>query len=257
MFAFLLLFLAILATPTVAADKGLDALPHAFVLIDSDDSDAFRISADACDEKLAPCSTFKIWNTAIGLENGVISDPDAPFWKWDGTKRDIEDWNKDQTLRSAFSVSCVPAYQAMARKIGAERMQDWINRIGYGDRNIAAGIDVFWLPKPPDRKTILISANEQAELIVKLVEGKLPFSATTLMTLQSIMKLQKTDLGTLYGKTGTGYDGPNNLTIGWFVGYVESSGKNHAFACLVKGTSVMGKDARAMTEKLLAARGLL
>lgn len=67
-------------------------------------------------EKVAPCSTFKIWNTAIGLETGILSSADQSFYKWDGTKREIEAWNKDLTLREAYAASCVPAYQALARK---------------------------------------------------------------------------------------------------------------------------------------------
>lgn len=40
----------------------------------------------------------------------------------------------------------MPAFQDLARQIGAERMQIWIDRIGFGDRNTSAGVDVFWLP---------------------------------------------------------------------------------------------------------------
>jgi len=37
--------------------------------------------------RLAPCSTFKIWNTLIGLEAGIIASPDQAFYQWDGEKR--------------------------------------------------------------------------------------------------------------------------------------------------------------------------
>ena len=135
-----------------------------------------------------------------------MKDPDGPFWKWDGKKRESEAWNKDQTLRSAFAVSCVPAFQNLARNIGQNRMQEWLDKIGYGDRNISSGIDVFWLPNPPDRETLLVTPMEQAEMIAQLVEEKLPFSAKTLATLKSIMTLKTSERGTLFGKTGTGSD---------------------------------------------------
>jgi beta-lactamase class D len=250
-----LLFLAsILTIPTDTVEKAFNGHPGAFVLIDCSSGEIFRSSASACAEKIAPCSTFKIWNSAIGLETGVVTDPDAPFWKWDGKKRQLDGWNKDQTLRSAIAVSCVPAYQNLARNIGPERMQKWLDKIGYGDRNISAGIDVFWLPQP-GRKTLLISPEEQAEMIARLVKGELPFSSKTLVVLKSILTLKTTERGTLYGKTGSGTDDKGDF--GWFVGYVESKGQTYAFACLLKGAELTGKDARAATENILMAQRLL
>lgn len=228
----------------------------AFVLVECASGRVLVSDAAACDEKVAPCSTFKIWNSAIGLETGLVKDPDAPFWKWDGERRAIEGWNQDQTLRTAIAVSCVPAYQELARKIGPRVMQEWIDRIGYGDRNTAAGIDVFWLPKP-DRKTLLISPKQQAELLAKLVRGEMPFSPATCAVLENIMTLKTTGNGTFYGKTGTGSYGEGRDLIGWFVGYVKSSEGTFTFACLMKGQRVMGKDARAATEHVLGALKLL
>ena len=46
-----------------------------------------------------PASTFKIPNSIIALETGVVADPDKDIFKWDGVVRSIEAWNKDHTLR--------------------------------------------------------------------------------------------------------------------------------------------------------------
>ena len=61
-------------------------------------------------ERFIPASTFKIPNTLIVLEEGLIKDP-ADVIKWDGVKREYASWNKDQTLKSAFQHSCVWCYQ--------------------------------------------------------------------------------------------------------------------------------------------------
>ena len=58
-----------------------------------------------------PASTFKIPNSIIALETGVVEDPDKDVFKWDGVTRSFEPWNKDHTLRSAIAVSAVPVYQ--------------------------------------------------------------------------------------------------------------------------------------------------
>lgn len=207
-------------------------------------------------ERIAPCSTFKIWNALIGLETGIISTPDQPFYEWDGQARPIADWNKDLTLGEAFRASCVPAFQALARKIGPERMRAWIAKIEYGDRDMSAGIDVFWLPSG-NRKTILISPAEQAQLMYKLVKGELSFSDTSQTVLKDLMTVRKTDNGTLFGKTGSGTGDRGQYVLGWFVGHVQSGGTAHAFACALMGDDVTGRDARAMVEAILEKSGLL
>lgn len=252
-------FLSLLAALVLPMDSLKTALHDqdgAFVLIDCSSGETQRYNPELSAEKLPPCSTFKIWNTAIGLEAGILTTPDAPFWKWDGKKRFLDAWNKDQTLREAFSVSCVPAYQQLARDIGEERMQAWLKKIGYGDQNISSGIDVFWLPAK-DRTPLLVSADEQAELIRKLVTGKLPFSGKTLAVLTDVMTARQTDKGTLYGKTGTDMDEEGKAILGWFVGYVQNADKIYAFAAVSKAPGTGGREVRAVVESTLEEMGLL
>ena len=222
----------------------------AFVLVDCTSGERCVFNPEMAAERLPPCSTFKIWNTLIGLENGIITSPDEAFYTWDGTTRFLPEWNKDQTLREAFQVSCVPAFQNLARKIGPERMQQWINKIGYGDQDASAGIDVFWLPSS-GRKTILISPEEQARLLCKLVAGELPFSAHARSVLKEIMVVKTGAGGVLYGKTGSSGGDFGPPALGWFVGYVECQGRNYAFACVVRGEQASGKEARARVITIL------
>jgi beta-lactamase class D len=58
-------------------------------------------------------STFKVLNTLIALEEGVIAAADSTI-RWNGTLYEIADWNRDQTLETAFKVSCVWCYQELA-----------------------------------------------------------------------------------------------------------------------------------------------
>lgn len=256
MFLLPLFLAAALSVPAETLTQAFGQRSGAFAVTDVVSGETYRNDATACARKAAPCSTFKIWNSAIGLETGLITDPDAPFWKWDGEKRWLADWNRDQTLRSAITVSCVPAYQELARKIGRERMQEWLDKLGYGDRDMSSGIDVFWLPEP-GRKTVLISPDEQAALIARLVGGKLPFSPQTVSTLRSILKQKETKRGVFYGKTGSSSAEESEDQFGWFIGWVESGGHTYAFACLLKGRGAMGRDARSAVERILTERGLL
>jgi len=222
-----------------------------FVIIDCSSEAISIYNPEESSEKLPPCSTFKIWNTLIGLESGIIRSADDDFYKWDGETRSYPEWNKDLKLKEAFQVSCVPAFQDLARQIGTQRMQIWVDKIGYGDRDISSGVDVFWLPEA-GRKTLLISPEEQARLIYRLVSGKLLFSENAKATLKNIMTIKKTEGGVLYGKTGS-----SRFNLGWFVGYVESNSKTYAFACAVKGDKLTGKDARIIVENILEQNGYL
>lgn len=251
--------LAALSFPLSEASLKAVFAPHAshepaLVIVDNATGQAQRHRPALCTKKLPPCSTFKIWNTAIGFETGLLVKPDEPFYQWDGVKRKIKGWNQDLTLKQAFRESCVPAFQALARKIGPDQMNAWLEKLDYGDRNTTSGNDVFWLPAP-DRKTLLISPDEQAALLVRLVKGDLPLSPKTIAALKEIMEFKKTTKGTLYGKTGTGTIG-KDLNVAWFVGFIESEGKTFAFACALK-SELMGPDVRKLMEGLFVQNGFL
>ena len=80
------------------------------------------------DSSYLPASTFKIVNSLIGLQTGKISS-DSMVIKWDGIKRRVDEWNKDLTMYEAFRVSAVPYYQEVARRIGKDTMQFWLDSL--------------------------------------------------------------------------------------------------------------------------------
>ena len=51
-------------------------------------------------------------------------------------------------------------------RIGPERMQEYIDKIGYGNKDISGGLTTFWLGSSPQ-----ISALEQVDLLNKLYSG--------------------------------------------------------------------------------------
>nr|AMP48166.1 classD [uncultured bacterium]AMP48181.1 classD [uncultured bacterium] len=234
--------------------QGYDA---ALVIYNRTTGEMVNINPTRANQRLAPCSTFKIYNTLIGLELGLMKDADDPWYKWDEVKRDIEGWNQDLTLREAFKVSAVPAYQILAREIGEAGMKEYIEKIGYGSQDISSGIDIFWLPRP-DTTSIKISADEQVALLNKLLDGKLPFSEKNIAILRDIMQAEKTGKGTLYGKTGSGTGPDGKWNVGWFVGFLEHNGTTYVFACnITGGDNPSGKTARTIIESIFKSQNLL
>ncbi len=228
----------------------------AFIIIDCASGEITDIDPVASGKRLPPCSTFKIWNSLIAIEEGMLTGAGESFYQWDGTERSIAAWNKDLNLRDAFQASCVPAFQDLARRIGRNRMDHWLNALNYGDKNTNAGIDVFWLPAA-ERTTVLISPKEQAQLICRLMRGELPVKPASIQLLKQLMKSRSTPKGTLFGKTGSRASADGKFDMGWFVGFVESGGKTFAFATNIKDREISGAEVRTLTETILQRLELL
>ena len=127
-----------------------------------------RYNPEQCAERLLPVSTFKIMIVLIGLETGIIPDENYVI-KWDGTQHDNPAWNQDHTLKTAMQYSVVWYYQELARRVGKEKMQHYVDAAGYGD--ISGQIDTFWLDGG-----LRISPYEQIEFLKRLYQSDLPFS---------------------------------------------------------------------------------
>jgi beta-lactamase class D len=168
------------------------------------------------DSAFLPASTFKIVNSLIGIETGVISNEKMVI-RWDSVKRWNADWNKDLTMEEAFNVSAVPYYQEVARRIGRERMKKWIDTLAYGNKNISGPIDSFWL-----NNTLKITADEQLGLVKRLYFDQLPFIKRTQEIVRNVMLQENNASYKLSYKTGWG-NTPDGQQLGWIVGWVEEN----------------------------------
>jgi beta-lactamase class D len=171
-----------------------------------------------------PASTFKIPNSLIALETGVVADADHPTFKWDGVVREIDDWNRDHTLRTAIKASAVPVYQEIARQVGPERMQHYVAAFQYGNRDIAGALDTFWL-----EGGLRITALQQVAFLEKLFKEELPVSKRSMEIVKDIMLLEQNDLGVMRGKTGL-LRVDDKIRLGWLVGWVERRDEGFIFA---------------------------
>lgn len=222
-----------------------------FVLYNVNQNSYIRFNEQRCGERLSPCSTFKIPNSLIGLETGVIKDASHEY-KWDGVKRPMETWNRDHTLRSAVRDSVVWYYQKLASEVGEQRMKEWIGKLHYGNEDISGGITQFWL-----QSSLKISANEQIDFLTKFYKNELPFSQRSIDIVKDILILSKSDRVVFRGKTGSGYE-ENVVTWGWFAGYVERDGNAFVFATNIEAKdSANGRKAREITQNILKSLSLV
>ncbi len=183
---------------------------------DSKESPFYEYNPERSQKRFPVASTFKIPNTLIALNEGIITPSDT--LRWDGKKRDLEAWNQDQTLSSAFQHSTVWAYQELARKLSLPIYQKYLQEMHYGNEQTGDSLDSFWL-----NGTLRISTEEQVAFLKNLYYKNYNFSEKTYTEALSIMTEFQNDSLRLIAKTGLH---PNksprpNDNVVWYVGYVD------------------------------------
>lgn len=195
------------------------------ILIYNQKEDTYHTnSAVSSKMSFLPASTFKIPNTVIGLESGVLQSCDEVF-EWDGRSRAFSFWEKDLVLGQAFKVSCVPCYQELARDIGLEQMQEYVEKLEFGDMRVEAGnLDDFWIVGESR-----VSPFQQIDFLERLYDGRLPISKSTSTCVKSILTIGAFDDYELYGKTGLVVES-GKKDVGWFVGCIVKEDGTFFFA---------------------------
>jgi beta-lactamase class D len=231
-------------TPTPDLSPFFAGYQACFVLWDVAADEYVIYNSERCAERLSPCSTYKIPHSLIALETGVIPDQNYVI-EWDGTHYPVEVWNQDHTMASAVQNSVVWYFQAVATKIGEERMQAYLDKFGYGNQDISGGLTHFWLGS-----SLKISADEQIDFLHRLDMGDLPVSARSMDIIKEVLVLEETDAYVYRGKTGS-CTPEGEHPLGWFVGYVRYGDHSVIFATNIQGAQAEGQKARSITEDIL------
>lgn len=206
-----------------------------FVLRDEATGCVQTTEAAMADQGFSPKSTFKIPNALIGLETGVI-EGERHLWRWDGAPRRLHDWEQDLDLAGALRVSCVPCFQDVARRVGADRMSRYLRDFGYGNQDISGPLDQFWLDGQ-----LRITPRGQVELLHRMLSGELPVKRSNVELVWRLLELESGPGFTFRGKTGLGSQ--DGRAIGWLVGYAERAGHRWTYATLVRGRAGAEVDA--------------
>lgn len=226
---------AIETPPSVEVSQNVDFGRHfqdlgvegSILIYDANNDRVFQHNQQRNTTAFLPASTFKILNSLISLETGVISD-ELAILTWDGISRKVFAWNRDLNMREAIKLSAYPFYQVLARRVGHDRMQQWVNQVGYGNQKIGSSddIDKFWL-----QGELRITPQEQIQFLRRLYKNDLPFSERSISIVKDIMIMEKTPDYTIRGKTGwVGFDDGVRPQVGWMVGYLEKGENVYFFA---------------------------
>ncbi|HOS47570.1 MAG TPA: class D beta-lactamase [Bacteroidia bacterium] len=206
-----------------------NAVTGSFVLYNTKESKWIVYNPDQMNKEFTPASTFKICNSLIGVETGVIRDENFVI-PWDSVVRKNPNWNKDHNLQSAFQNSVVWYYQSLARSVGGKRMKFSLDNCNYGNRDTSGGIDKFWLTGG-----LRITPKQQIEFLRNLHDNALPFSQRTMNIVKNIMVVDDSTGFVMRAKSGWGFQ--NNQDIGWYVGYIETADNVYYFANCIQCSS--------------------
>jgi beta-lactamase class D len=196
------------------------------------------------DSAFLPASTFKIINSLIGIQTGRIVDEKMVI-KWDGRERFNPQWNKDLSMEEAFKVSAVPYYQEVARRIGQDTMQTWLDSLKYGNRKISR-IDTFWLDN-----SLKITPDEQLGVVKRLYFDQLPFDKRSQRIVRKVMLQEDNANYKLSYKAGWGYK-ENGRSLGWMVGWIEENKHPYFFVLNLEGAH----DMDMMTVRMNVLKGI-
>jgi len=204
----------------VSLDVKMEESPNydfAVVIYDMQAKQYFYYNDSLAHVPFSPASTFKIPNSLIGLEIGILKD---------STTKLLQDSMSNVTLRYAFQHSIVPFYQELARRIGDMTMGDYLKRFQYGNELITPELTSFWL-----KGDLRLSAMQQIEFLYKIEKQQLGLRPETYQTLMEIFQERRDGHIKIYGKTGWGVQ--DGQDIGWFVGFAQNHSDRYLFATVM------------------------
>ena len=244
--------------PKQIANKGFQQILDAaevngvILIFDKKNNTYHSNDFERANQGFLPASTFKIPNSIIALETGVVKDENTIF-KWDGAKRALKIWEEDLTFTNALRKSCVPCYQDIARRVGVNRMNEYLGKLDYKNMVVdSSNLDLFWLEG--DSR---ITAMEQVDFLSRFYHSKLSISKRTEKIVKDMILFDEKPTYNLSGKTGWSIRNGNNL--GWFVGYIEKGDELYFIATNVdpKESFDMKKFAKIRLQVLMEATKIL
>lgn len=256
----------ILGFPRIVQAAGGDIL-RATLVVDLAGGQVLHRSGP-CATRFSPCSTFKIPLALMGFDSGVLKDAHHPAWDYKPgihpANRDTDRLRTDPTSWEANSV--VWYSQEITRRLGAAKFKAYVDRFGYGNRDISGnpgkqdGLTQSWL-----LSSLTISPDEQVAFLRRMLGHRLVSARAHALAEAVIPVFEGSGGWQAHGKTGSGWlrDGAGAVDrtkpLGWFVGWADKGGRRIAFAGLAAGAGMPSDQGGGMTvrREMLAAIGAL
>lgn len=209
-----------------------------FLLINGASNESVLELGPHINERMTPCSTFKIALSLMGFNSGILKDVHNPVWLFqEGYDDFLESWKSPQTPQSWMKTSCIWYSKVLALQLGAENFQAYLVTLDYGNQDASGGLTSAWVGS-----SLKISPREQVAFIRKMIQEKLPVSCDAVQMTKKLLFVEGfADGWKLFGKTGwsgssSKPDGQNQL--GWFVGWIEKDNCFFPFAYNIRDSKI-------------------
>ena len=208
-------------------------------------------SYGVCANRMPPCQTYEIAGDLMGLDAGAI-DPTSKR-KWDGTPQPSASWQQDADLKSAFDNS-VGWWQArIAKDLGHDTVRDTLHRLGYGNGEIGASLDNFWMG-PAEGGQLGVSTKDQADFLHRLYAGQLPVKPQSAAAVEKIMADETRGGAAISGKGGNCATlSDSSREVAWYVGRLTSAAHDWTFAASLEGDSKNAMPGIELQQRVKAA----
>lgn len=221
------------------------AVEENFLLINGETNEVITEFGPSINKRMSPCSTFKIALSLMGYDADILKDEINPIWDFQEGYNDwLLSWRDPQSPSSWMKYSCLWYSEVLSQELGLEKIQNYLNSIEYGNRDVSAGLIQpgflypFWI-----NSSVEISPREQVEFLQKMIQGKLPISSKAIKMTKAILFKEDLHEGLkLFGKTGwSGSDitrDGKTLEHSWFVGWIENDQNFYLFAYLIRDKKI-------------------
>lgn len=176
---------------------------------------------------LSPLGTFYLYESLIGLESGIIKDTAEvisvePLY--------TDELAVDQSLSTALKHQTKWYFKKMAQSIKVDKMQNWLTLMGYGNKDVSGGIDVFW-----NDNSLLISPYQQFEFLKRLYYYNLPFSFEHLRFVRNAFESKHIKNKNIYTYKSSINSAGKQLF--WYLGYIEYINNTYFVVHCIEGNS--------------------
>jgi beta-lactamase class D len=241
-----------------ALDRAVGGPDTCLVLKDTGSgAELYRYGAESvCNRPLAPCETFRIPLTVIGLSDGKATRGEVV--KWDGKVQPYKAWERDMDLEAAWRTGADWWFQRLALAIGPDRFKQALSAFGYGQGKPIGRPDAFWMG-PAAGGGLYLSTRNQADILRQLARASLPATPDAQGTVQALMADQvrgQTELYSLGAQCPSIAD--SSRDVSWWVGRIKGPDRDLVFALSIESANPLsGREIRSRMLPIMTRAGLL
>ena len=220
-------------------------------------AELYRYGAEsACNRPFAPCGTFQVPLTVIGLSDGKVAP--GQVFRWDGKVQPYKLWERDMDLDGAWRTGAEWWFRQLAVSIGPDRFKQALTAFDYGQGRPIGRPDAFWMG-PAAGGGLYLSTRNQADVLRKLANGTLPArpeAQAAVQTLMADVTRGQTRLYDLGARCPSIAD--SSRDVSWWIGRIKAPNRDVVFALSIESANPLsGLEIRSRMLPILTGAGLL